>query len=78
MPMMASFAVTGDPYVPYLDVIVEKVAKHMYGVSGVGESRWLRAFGYDVPEKTNHPGTANCGGPVCTVDKPYSEQLEMI
>ena len=77
MPMTAAFAVSGDPYVPALDLLVKLVAKELYGVSGAGESRWLRAFGYSVPEDSSHPETANCGGPVCIVDKPYSEQPEM-
>jgi len=78
MPVTASFAVTGDPYVPCLDLIVKSVAQRVYGVSGAGEARWLNALGYDT-DTTGMPASAQPGGPVVLDNnKPYSEQLELV
>lgn len=79
MPMNASFAVTGDPYVPYLDVVADKVAKAVYGTDLAGSVRWAGAMGYDVTPEPNLPASAMPGGPVVMDDhKPHTEQLELV
>jgi hypothetical protein len=79
MPMTASLAVAGDPYVPYLDVVADKVAEAVYGTARAGSIRWAGAMGYDTVAEPGLPASAYPGGPVVTDgDKPYSEQLELV
>jgi hypothetical protein len=79
LPMTASFAVTGDPYVPYLDVVADKVAKAVYRTSLAGSMRWAGALGYGVVPEPGLPPSAMPGGPVVTdTHKPYAEQLELV
>lgn len=79
MPMTASLAVAGDPYVPLLDVVADKVAEHVYGTSRAGATRWANALGMTLAPEDNLPPSAYPGGPVVTDgNKPYSEQLELV
>jgi hypothetical protein len=84
MPMTAAFGVTGDPYVPYLDVVAEKVAQHVYGSDMAGSLRWAHAMGHEVSDSYLNgseivPASALPGGPVVLDgNKPYCEQLELV
>lgn len=79
MPMQATFEVSGDPYVPLLDAVADRVAQAVYGTCRAGSSRWAAAFGYDTVPEAGLPATAYPGGPVVTdANKPYSEALEMV
>lgn len=82
MPMTASLMVSGDPYVPLLDAIAEKVAQAVYGTDMAGAVRWAHAMGHEVSDqylKGNVlPASAYPGGPVLLDrNKPYSEMLEL-
>ena len=79
LPMTASFAVTGDPYVPYLDKVADAVANTVYGTDLAGSMRWAGALGYEVAPEPGLPSSAMPGGPVVTdTHKPYTEQLELV
>ena len=84
MPMTATLAVTGDPYVPYLDVVAEKVAKEVYGSDMAGALRWAHAMGHEVSDRYLDgseivPPSAMPGGPVVMDShKPDSELLELV
>jgi hypothetical protein len=84
MPMTAAFGVTGDPYVPYLDVVAEKVAQRVYGSDMAGSIRWAYAMGHEVSDSYINgsaivPPSALPGGPVVLDgNKPYCEQLELV
>jgi len=84
LPMTASFGVTGDPYVPYLDVVADKVAQQVYGSDRAGSLRWAHAMGHEVSDSYLDgscivPPSALPGGPVVLDgDKPYCEQLELV
>ncbi len=84
LPMTAAFAVTGDPYVPYLDLVAEKVAQQVYGSYRAGTIRWAHAMGHEVGDSYLDgsaivPPSAMPGGPVVLDgNKPYCEQLELV
>lgn len=83
LPMQATFEVSGDPFVPYLDVVAEKVAQAVYGSDVAGAMRWAHAMGHEVSADYLAgqilPPSAYPGGPVVTDgDKPASEQLELV
>ena len=84
LPMTAAFAVTGDPYVPYLDLVAEKVAQQVYGSYRAGTIRWAQAMGHEVGDSYLDgsaivPPSAMPGGPVVLDgNKPYCEQLELV
>lgn len=79
MPMTASLMVSGDPYVPMLDVVADKVAEAVYGTCRAGSSRWAAAMGYELAPEPGLPATAYPCGPVVTdSNKPYNEQLELV
>lgn len=84
LPMVASFGVTGDPYVPYLDVVAEKVAQAVYGSDRAGTLRWAYAMGHEVSDSYLDgsqivPPSARPGGPVVLDNhKPECEQLELV
>jgi hypothetical protein len=79
MPMQATFEVSGDPYIPLLDVVADKVAEAVYGTCRAGSSRWAAAMGYELAPEPGLPATAYPCGPVVTDgSKPYSEQLELV
>lgn len=82
MPMQATFEVSGDPYVPLLDAIAERVAQAVYGTDAAGAVRWAHAMGHEVSDQYMKgnvlPASAYPGGPVVTDNnKPYSEALEL-
>ena len=82
MPMTASLMVSGDPYVPLLDAVAEKVAQTVYGTDRAGAVRWAHAMGHEVSDAYLRgeilPDSAYPGGPVVTdKHKPYSEMLEL-
>lgn len=84
LPMQASFEVTGDPYVPYLDVVAEKVAQAVYGSDMAGALRWAHAMGHEVSDSYLNgsaivPPSAMPGGPVVLDNnKPATEALELV
>lgn len=84
LPMQARFEVTGDPYVPYLDVVAEKVAQAVYGSDVAGALRWAHAMGHEVSDSYLNgsaivPPSAMPGGPVVLDnDKPATEALELV
>ena len=79
MPMTASLAVAGDPYVPLLDVVADKVAERVYGTSRAGATRWANALGMELAPDPTLPASAHPGGPVVTdSNKPDTEQLELV
>jgi hypothetical protein len=84
MPMTASFAVTGDPYVPYLDEVAKAVAQTVYGTDAAGSLRWAHAMGHEVSDRYLDgseivPASAMPGGPVVLDNhKPYSERAELV
>jgi len=84
MPMAASFEVTGDPYVPYLDEIAKVVAQKVYGTNAAGCLRWAHAMGHEVADSyldgtAIGPPSAMPGGPVVMDgDKPMTEAAELI
>ena len=79
MPMMANLEAAGDPYLPLLDVVADKVAERVYGTSRAGASRWAGAMGYNVAPDPNLPPSAMPGGPVVMDgNKPLWEQLELV
>lgn len=79
MPMTASLAVAGDPYIPLLDLVADKVAERIYGTSRAGATRWANALGMELVPEEGMPASAYSGGPVVTdSNKPYSEQLELV
>ena len=84
LPMSASFAVTGDPYVPYLDKVAEAVAQRVYGSDAAGAMRWAHAMGHEVSDRYLDgsqvvPPSALPGGPVVLDnDKPATEALELV
>ena len=82
MPMTASLMVSGDPYVPLLDAVAEKVAQTVYGTDAAGAVRWAHAMGHEVSDHYLNgnvlPASAYPGGPVVTdTHKPYSEAIEL-
>jgi hypothetical protein len=84
MPMQATFEVTGDPYVPFLDVVAEEVAQAVYGTDMAGSLRWAHAMGHEVSDSYINgsqivPPSALPGGPVVLDNhKPDTEQLELV
>lgn len=79
MPMTASLAVAGDPYIPMLDLIADKVAKRVYGTDRAGAARWANALGMELAPEPGLPASAYPGGPVITDNnKPDSELLELV
>jgi hypothetical protein len=83
MPMQATFEVTGDPYVPFLDVVAEEVAQAVYGTDMAGSLRWAHAMGHEVSDAYLAgqiiPASAHPGGPVVLDNhKPDTEQLELV
>ena len=79
MPMMAQLAVAGDPYVPLLDLVADKVAERVYGTSRAGATRWANALGMELAPEEGLPASAHPGGPVVTDNnKPASELLELV
>lgn len=79
MPMTASLAVAGDPYIPLLDVVADRVAERVYGTSRAGATRWANALGMELVPDPTLPASAHPGGPVVTDNnKPDSELLELV
>ena len=84
LPMQATFEVSGDPYVPLLDAVAERVAQAVYGTGRAGALRWAHAMGHEVSDSYLDgsqivPPSAMPGGPVVLDNhKPYSEQLELV
>jgi hypothetical protein len=82
LPMMATFEVTGDPYVKHLDVLAELVAQRVFGTDAAGAIRWAHAMGHEVSDAYMRgqilPASARPGGPVADSLKPMSEALELI
>lgn len=78
LPMTATLEVAGDPYLPILDIISDKVAIQVYGTDRAGARRWAGALGRQLPPDNSLPATAQPGGPVLLGDKPESEILELI
>jgi hypothetical protein len=84
LPMAATFEVSGDPYVPYLDLVAEKTAQHVYGTDRAGAMRWAYAMGHEVSDSYLDgsqivPPSARPGGPVVLDNhKPECEQLELV
>jgi hypothetical protein len=84
LPMAATFEVGGDPYVPYLDAVAERVAQHVYGSHMAGALRWAHAMGHEVSDSYLNgsqivPPSAMPGGPVVLDNhKPECEQLELV
>jgi hypothetical protein len=84
LPMQASFEVMGDPFIPLLNAIAEKVAQHVYGTEMAGSLRWAHAMGHEVSDRYLDgseivPASAMPGGPVVLDNhKPYSEQAELV
>jgi len=82
LPMMATFEVTGDPYVKHLDVLAELVAQRVFGTDKAAAVRWAHAMGHEVSDSYLKgqilPASARPGGPVADSLKPMSEALELI
>lgn len=74
----------GDPYVPLLDAVAERVAQAVYGTGRAGALRWAHAMGHEVSDSYLDgsqivPPSAMPGGPVVLDNhKPASEQLELV
>jgi hypothetical protein len=84
LPMQASFEVMGDPFIPLLDAVAEKVAQTVYGTDLAASVRWAHAMGHEVSDQYLDgsqivPASAMPGGPVVLDDhKPYSERAELV
>lgn len=72
LPMLASLAVAGDPYVKNLDVIADGIAKAIFGTDMAAAARWS---GLAIP---GLPPTAYVGGPVTIGEKPAEELPELL
>jgi hypothetical protein len=74
----------GDPYIPLLDAVAEKVAQLVYGSDMAGSLRWAHAMGHEVSDSYLDgtaivPPSAMPGGPVVMdSDKPMTEAAELI
>jgi hypothetical protein len=84
LPMQANFEVMGDPFIPLLEAVAEKVAQCVYGTDMAGSLRWAHAMGHEVSDSyldgtAIGPPSAMPGGPVVMDgDKPMTEAAELI
>jgi hypothetical protein len=84
LPMQANFEVMGDPFIPLLEAVAERVAQHVYGTDMAGSLRWAHAMGHEVSDSYLDgtaivPPSAMPGGPVVMDgDKPMTEAAELI
>ena len=72
LPMTASMAVEGDPFVPTLDAAAVVIAQHFTGKESIGSARWRNAMHGETPADTSILSM-----PVTDGDKPFEERLEL-
>ena len=72
LPMTASLAVDGDPFVPTLDAAARVIAQHLTGKKSIGSARWRHAM---HGETLADPSILSM--PVADGDKPFEERLEL-
>jgi len=72
LPMTASLAVDGDPFVPTLDAAARVIALHFTGKESIGSARWRHAMHGETPADPSILSMA-----VTDNDKPWCERLEL-
>ena len=72
LPMTASLAVDGDPFVSTLDAAARVIAQHLTGKESIGSARWRHAMHGETPADRSILSM-----PVTDGDKPFEESLEL-
>ena len=72
LPMTASLAVDGDPFVPTLDAAARVIAQHLTGKESIGSARWRHAMHGETPADPSILSMAVADG-----NKPFEESLEL-
>ena len=72
LPMTASLAVDGDPFVPTLDAAARVIAQHLTGKDSIGSARWRHAMHGETPADPSI-----LSRPVTDGGKPFEESLEL-
>ncbi len=80
IPVMATTTtVTRDPYRKVYDVLVDVLARAVFGTDRAGAARWAPLLGLSSgPVPAGLPASAYPGGPVADENKPESELLELL
>lgn len=77
LPICASGAVRGDPFLKELDALADAVAKRVYGTDLAAAYRWSGLLTSEVVRPDGLPPTAYPSGPVVTGPKPACELAEL-